>query len=213
MLFGLFNGFFVARFKLPAFVATLATMTIARGSALTYSNGRPYILMSDPFKVIGQGYVWIIPVPVIILVVTIVVMYILLHKTRFGRYTYAIGGNENSAIMSGIKVKRIQLFIYILNSALAGLAGVILASRIQSGQPAIGTGYELTVIAGVVIGGTSLAGGSGTMVGTVLGAIIIGLIENALTLLNVSSYMQQIVQGLIIVAAVLLDVLTKKAKK
>ena len=212
-LFGLFSGFFVAQFKMPAFVVTLAAMSIARGFALVYANGRPYILTSDSFKVIGQSYVFGIPIPVIILVVIIVLMYILLHKTRFGRYTYAIGGNENAAIMSGVKIKRVKILIHIMNAALAGLAGVILASRINSGQPAVGVAYEMDVIAGVVIGGTSLAGGSGTMLGSVLGAVIIGLINNALTLLNVSSYWQQIVQGIIILAAVLLDIITKQRKK
>lgn len=212
-VFGLFNGFFVAQFKMPAFVATLATMTIARGFSLVYANGRPYILTSEPFKVIGQGYLIGIPIPVIILIVIVALMYILLHKTKFGRYTYAIGGNENAAIMSGVKVKRVKLLIHTLNSALAGVAGVILASRINSGQPAVGVAYEMDVIAGVVIGGTSLAGGSGTMFGTILGTIIIGLLKNSLTLLNVSSYWQQIVQGSIILGAVLLDLLTKKENK
>ena len=212
-VFGLFNGFFVAQFRMPAFVATLATMTIARGFSLVYANGRPYILTSEPFKVIGQGYVLGIPIPVIILLVIVILMYILLHKTTFGRYTYAIGGNENAAVMSGVKVKRVKLIVHTLNSALAGVAGVILASRINSGQPAVGVSYEMDVIAGVVIGGTSLAGGSGTMLGTVLGIVIIGLLKNSLTLLNVSSYWQQIVQGTIILAAVLLDILTKKGKK
>lgn len=212
-VFGLFNGFFVAQFKMPAFVATLATMTIARGFSLVYANGRPYILTSEPFKVIGQGYLIGIPIPVIILIVIVALMFILLHKTKFGRYTYAIGGNENAAIMSGVKVKRVKLLIHTLNSALAGVAGVILASRINSGQPAVGVAYEMDVIAGVVIGGTSLAGGSGTMFGTILGTIIIGLLKNSLTLLNVSSYWQQIVQGSIILGAVLLDLLTKKENK
>jgi len=209
-VFGFLNGFLVKQFRVPGFIATLAMMTIARGFALVYSDGRPYVLTSKSFKVIGQGYLGFIPVPVCILILVIVLMAAILYQTKFGRYVYAVGGNSNAAKASGINVGFIFLAVYTLNGLIAGLAGVVLASRISSGQPAIGVSYELDAIAAVVIGGTSLTGGVGRIAGTVLGFLIIGVINNGLNLLNVSSYYQQIVKGVIIVGAVILDQASKK---
>ncbi len=212
-IFGLINGAFIAGFNMPPFVVTLATMTIARGFGLVYADGRPYILSSESFRQIGQGHLGIIPIPVIILVVLIIFSYVLLHHTTFGREIYAIGGNANTAVMSGVKVKRKRIAVYSINGLFAGISGIILAARISSGQPAIGEGYELDAITAVVIGGTSLSGGVGTIAGTVVGFIVIGILNNALTLLNVSSYYQDICKGVIILAAVLFDMLNKRGRK
>jgi ribose/xylose/arabinose/galactoside ABC-type transport system permease subunit len=210
-IFGLLNGLLVSKFNIAAFVATLATMTIARGFALVYTNGKPYVLASKSFSTLGQGYLGAIPVPVVILVIVVAIMSIMLNFTKFGRYVYALGGNENATKVSGINVSRVKTWVFVVNGALAGLAGVILASRINSGQPAIGTGFELDAIAAVVIGGTSLTGGVGTISGTIIGSLIIGIINNGLNLLNVSSYYQQIVKGLIIAIAVIVDMRSKKS--
>lgn len=209
-IFGFITGGLIVKFNLPPFIATLAMLTIARGFALVYSDGRPYILDSEPFKVFGQGYLGPIPVPVIILVIMCLFTFVLLNWTKFGRYVYAVGGNEQAAKASGVRVGKILLSVYMLNGLLTGLAGVVLASRINSGQPAIGESYELDAIASVVIGGTSLTGGVGNIIGTILGFFIIGIINNGLNLLNVSSYYQLIVKGVIIIAAVILDQKTKK---
>jgi ribose/xylose/arabinose/galactoside ABC-type transport system permease subunit len=207
---GFITGSMTAILKLPSFIASLSMMTIARGIALVYSNGRPYVLTSEKFKVLGQGYVGIIPIPVIVLFIIILLAYVILKYTRLGRYIYAVGGNENAAIVSGVNSKNVLISVFTINGALAGLAGIVLASRINSGQPAIGTSYELDAIASVVIGGTSLRGGSGKIIGTILGFMIIGIINNGLNLLNVSSYYQLIVKGLIIAGAVMMDQVTKK---
>jgi ribose/xylose/arabinose/galactoside ABC-type transport system permease subunit len=209
-LFGAITGFMIMKFRIPGFIATLAMMTIARGFALVYSDGRPYVLTSEKFKLFGQGYVGIIPVPVVILIIVVLLTLSLLYYTKFGRYVYAIGGNPNAARASGINVGLTTMIVYTLNGLLAGLAGVILASRINSGQPAIGVSYEMDAIAAVVIGGTSLSGGIGKISGTILGFLIIGIINNGLNLLNVSSYYQQIVKGLIIAGAVILDTTSKR---
>ncbi|MCM3409589.1 ABC transporter permease [Metabacillus litoralis] len=202
---GTVNGFFVTKAKLAPFIVTLGMMTIARGGALVLSEGRPISNLSPEFNLIGGGAFLGIPIPVIILAIVFIVSYFILKKTTYGRYIYAIGGNEEAARASGINVKRIKLSVYIISGALAGLAGLIQASRITTGQPNVGVGYELDAIAAVVIGGTSLMGGVGTVVGTVIGALIIGVINNGLDLLNVSSYYQQIIKGLIIIGALLID--------
>lgn len=207
------SGLLVSKVKVAPFIATLAMMTIARGIAMIYTNGRPIMIMSDPFLFIGKGYLGPIPILVIILIIVIVIAGVILNKTNFGRYIYAIGGNKNAALVSGVNVPRITLWVYILNGVLCGLAGIMLASRIGSGQPNSGTGYEIDAIAAVVIGGTSLMGGVGSLAGTVAGVLIIGIINNGLNLLNVSSYYQQIVKGLIIVGAVILDQRAKSSSR
>lgn len=208
-VFGLVSGLFIARLRVPPFVATLAMMTVARGFALVYAKGRPYIITAKQYEFLGKGGVLGIPVPVIILILVVIITLVILNTTRWGRYIYAIGGNEAAARVSGVAIDRIKIFVYTFSGALAGLAGAVLASRIASGQPAVGEGYELDAIAAVVIGGTSLTGGVGSIFGTILGFLIIGLISNGLTLLGVSSYYQQIVKGAIILAAVLLDINSK----
>lgn len=212
-MFGGVSGVFIAKFRVPPFVATLAMMTVARGFALVYSKGRPYIITAKQFEFLGKGNIIGIPIPVIILALVVLITLVILNTTRWGRYIYAIGGNEAAAKVSGVAIDRIKMFVYTFSGATAGLAGAVLASRIASGQPAVGEGYELDAIAAVVIGGTSLVGGVGTIFGTILGFLIIGLISNGLTLLGVSSYYQQIVKGGIILAAVLLDINSKGKSK
>lgn len=205
VVFGLINSLVITKGKVAPFIVTLGMMTIARGLALVISRGRPITNLSKEFKFIGGGDVLGIPVPVLILVLVAIISVIILSNTKIGRYVYAVGGNENAANASGINVNMIKTFVYTVCGALSGLAGVVLASRITAGQPNTGVGYELDAIAAAVIGGTSLLGGIGSIVGTILGALIIGVINNGLDLLNVSSYYQQIIKGIIIICAVLID--------
>ncbi|HSU50157.1 MAG TPA: hypothetical protein VLJ41_06195 [Segetibacter sp.] len=207
---GVINGYFIAKKRLAPFIVTLGMMTIARGMALVYTDGRPIINLSDSYNQIGGGYLLGIPLPVIVFIIVLLLGIFVLNYTRFGRYVYAVGGNELAVKVSGINTSRIIIRTYAISGALAGLAGVVLSSRVMSGSPSTGQGLELDAIAAVVIGGTSLSGGVGSITGTIVGALIIGVMNNGLDLLNVSSYWQQIVKGLIIVFAVLLD---RKAKK
>jgi ribose/xylose/arabinose/galactoside ABC-type transport system permease subunit len=202
---GTVNGILIAKNRLAPFIVTLGMMTVARGLALVYTNGRPVNNLTDTYNEIGGGYMAGIPFPAIIFFIVVLLGVFVLHFTRFGRYVYAVGGNELAAKVSGVNTDRILIGVYALAGALAGIAGVVLSSRVRSGSPATGAGYELDAIAAVVIGGTSLSGGVGSIAGTIVGVMIIGVMNNGLDLLNVSSYWQQIVKGLIIVLAVLLD--------
>ena len=215
VLCGAVNGWLIARFLIPPFIATLGMMTVARGFALIYSN-RPVSGLTDTYNFIGQGELFKvfpipgqpplgIPIPVIILAVVAIGAHILLNSTRFGRHIYAIGGNEQAALISGLNVGRIKIGVYTIAGLLSGLAGLVLSSRIGSGQPGLAVGIELDAIAAAVIGGTSLSGGIGTTWGTIIGALIIGVLNNGLDLLNVSAYWQTIVKGSIIVVAVIVD--------
>jgi inositol transport system permease protein len=213
LLCGAINGGLIAKFKIPPFIATLGMMTIARGFALIYSN-RPVSGLTDTYNFIGQGEILKvipispplgIPIPVIILAVVAIGAHIMLNNTRFGRHIYAIGGNEQAALISGLNVGRIKIGVYTIAGLLSGLAGLVLSSRIGSGQAGLAVGYELDAIASAVIGGTSLSGGIGTIWGTIIGALIIGVLNNGLDLLNVSAYWQTIVKGSIIVVAVIID--------
>ncbi len=202
---GAVNGTIVTRGRVPSFIVTLGMMTVARGLALVLSGGRPVSNLSREFAALGGSSVAGIPVPALILGVLALASAGLLHHTRLGRHVYAVGGNEKAARAAGIRVDGVKVFAYTLCGALAGLAGVVLASRITTGQPNAGLAYELDAIAAVVIGGTSLSGGVGSISGTVLGAILMGVISSGLDQLNVSSYYQQMVKGLIIVGAVWWD--------
>ncbi|TDQ32165.1 ABC transporter permease subunit [Aureibacillus halotolerans] len=206
-LMGAFNGFIIAKGKIAPFIATLATMTIFRGITLVYTEGMPISGFTDSmfFTLLGRGYFFGIPVPVLIMLLSFGVLYFILRKTTFGRRTYAIGGNEEASILSGIKTGRMKIWIYSLTGTLSALAGIILASRLNSAQPTAGATYELDAIAAVVLGGTSLSGGRGWIFGTLVGALIIGVLNNGLNLLNVSSFYQQVVKGGVILLAVLLD--------
>ena len=202
---GAANGVVVTRGRVAPFIATLGMMTAARGLALLASGGRPVSHLSASFLQIGGGSVASVPIPILVLVAVAILSKVFLSNMRLGRYIYAVGGNENAARASGVHVRTVKMTAYTLCGALAGLAGVVLASRITTGQPNAGLGYELDAIAAVVIGGTSLSGGAGGVGGAILGALLIGVINNGLDLLNVSSYYQQVVKGLIIVGAVWLD--------
>lgn len=206
-LMGTVNGLFITKGKMAPFIATLATMTIFRGLTLVYTGGNPITGLGDNylFQLFGRGYFLGIPVPAITMILTFVVLFIVLHKTPFGRKTYAIGGNEKAALISGIKVPNVKIMIYSLSGMLAALAGAILTSRLNSAQPTAGTSYELDAIAAVVLGGTSLSGGKGRIFGTLIGALIIGTLNNGLNLLGVSSFYQMVVKGIVILIAVLLD--------
>lgn len=212
---GWVNGALIAGFRIPPFIATLGMMTVARGFALIYSN-RPVSGLTDNFNYIGQGEIFKvmpvpnqpdmgIPIPILILLGVAIAAHIMLNNTRFGRHIYAIGGNEQAARISGLNVGRIKIGVYTIAGILSGLSGLVLTSRIGSGQAGLGVGYELDAIAAAVIGGTSLSGGIGTIWGTMVGALIIGVLNNGLDLLNVSAYWQTIVKGSIIVAAVIID--------
>jgi inositol transport system permease protein len=213
-LVGWINGTLIAKTRIPPFIATLGTFTAIRGAANLYTGGRPISNLTDDYNFIGQGDVLGVPVPIIILVVMAVVTHILYAHTKFGKYIYAIGGNEQAARVSGINAARYKMLIYVYASLLAGLAGLVVSSRIGSGQPGLGVGYELDAIAAAVIGGTSLsAGGIGTVAGTIVGALIIGVLNNTLDLMNVSAFWQQIVKGCIIVGAVILDQLKQRGRR
>lgn len=206
-LMGAVNGLLVTKGKVAPFIATLATMTIYRGLTLVYTNGNPISGLGDhyTFQLFGRGYFLGIPVPAVTMIITFSVLWFILHKTSFGRKTYAIGGNEKAAFVSGIKVDRVKCLIYSLAGMMAALSGAILTSRLNSAQPTAGTAYEMDAIAAVVLGGTSLSGGKGRIFGTLVGALIIGTLNNGLNLLGVSSFYQQVVKGIVILIAVLLD--------
>ena len=204
-LLGLVNGALVAGFNIAPFIATLGMMTAARGLALIYSGGRPISKLNPAFNWIGQGDLLWIPVPIWILAIVAVAAHVVLNFTRFGRHTYALGGNEQAARVSGISLNKLKIGIFALSGLLAGLAGMLLAARIGSGNPQLGTGIELDAIASTVIGGTSFNGGIGTIWGAVVGALIIGVINNGMDLINISPFMQQVVKGVIIVLAVIID--------
>ncbi|MBU5486542.1 ribose ABC transporter permease [Clostridium sp. MSJ-11] len=203
---GLMNGLVVSRGKIQAFIVTLATMTIFRGVTVVYTNGTPISGLSDAFMKIGNkkigGY---IPVPAIITGIILFIAWYILNETRYGRYVYAIGGNEDSARLSGINTDKVKTFVYVLCGITAAISGVITTSRVGSASPNAGSGFELDAIAAVVVGGTSLAGGEGTVIGTIIGAMIIGVLNNGLNLAGVSAYYQSIVKGLVILLAVLID--------
>lgn len=204
---GLLNGIIVAYGKVAPFIATLATMTIYRGATLVYTNGNPISGLSDePFFIaLGQGDLAGVPVPAIIMVIAFLILFFVLRKTPLGRQTYAVGGNEKVSYIAGIKINRVKIVAYALTGLLCALAGAILTSRLNSAQPTAGTGYELDAIAAVVLGGTSLAGGKGRITGTLIGALIIGTLNNGLNILNVSSFYQQVVKGIVILLAVIMD--------
>lgn len=212
LILGLINGVVIAWCRLAPFIVTLGMMSVARGLTFVYSDGRPIPGLSKEFLQIGGGTFLGIPNQVVILLVVFILASILLTKTTFGRYVYGIGGNEAASIISGVNSKKIKLFVYAICGALAGLAGVILTSRVTSGLPQAGQAYELDAIAAVVIGGTSMSGGKGKLWGTIIGIFIIGVLNNGMDLLNVSSFYQLIVKGLIIVLAVLFDEQTNKIK-
>lgn len=207
---GMVNGVLISYGRLPPFISTLGMMSVARGCALLFSDGRPISGFSEGFRFLATGEVFHIPVPVIITGIVYIAAHFVLTRTKFGRYAYAIGGNEEAAMLSGVNVKIQKAMVYGLSGLLSGLAAIILTARLNSAQPIAGIMYELDAIAATVIGGTSLMGGRGTIFGTLIGALIIGVLRNGLNLLDVSSYIQQVVIGSVIIAAVLVDTALKK---
>lgn len=212
VLFGLFNGFVISKTTIPPFIVTLATMNIARGLAGVYTGGSPVRVVSKEWQFVGAGYIGGIPVPVIIMFVVYVISLLILNRTKFGRHVYAVGGNVTAAEFSGIKVTRVKFIVYLYTGIMAGIAGIILASRMYSGQPTAGEGAEMDAIAAVVVGGTSMAGGSGKLGGTLIGALIIGVLNNGLNLMNVNSFWQTVVKGIVILLAVTTDYLRNRNK-
>ncbi|RRN78093.1 ribose ABC transporter permease [Pseudoxanthomonas sp. SGD-10] len=211
-ILGVFNGWVITKFKVPPFVATLAMLTIARGLTLLYTQGFPISGLGNDFAFIGTGWFLSIPVPVWISAFVVLIAVVITNKTRLGRYIYAIGGNEHASRLSGINIKQVKIIVYGIAGFLAALGGIMVTSRLDSAQPNAGMSYELDSIAAVVIGGTSLSGGRGTIMGTVLGAIIIGVLNNGLVLLDVSPFWQQVVKGLVILLAVIIDKTNSKAE-
>lgn len=202
---GAVNGVFVAHAKLPPFIVTLATMALARGLTLVYTGGRPIAVRDMTFAWFGHGYVGPLPAPVVLMAAVYVLGYLMLTRMKIGRLIYAVGGNETACRMAGIRVERVKVAVYCLSGLMSGLAAVVLAARLVSAQPTAGLGYELDAIAAVILGGTSLSGGRGSIGGTVVGAFIIGILANGLNLLNVSPFYQDVAKGLVILMAVLLD--------
>lgn len=202
---GWFNGFVITRFRIPPFVATLGMLSIARGLTMLWTEGFPITGLGEGFGFLGTGAFLGIPMPVWIASGLVVLFVVITRKTRFGRHLYAVGGNERAALLTGLRVNRIKLWVYTLGGALAGVAGLLVTARLDSAQPNAGMGYELDSIAAVVIGGTSLSGGRGSVMGTVLGCLIIGVLNNGLFLLNVSPFWQQVIKGVVILAAVAID--------
>ncbi|WP_070971783.1 ribose ABC transporter permease [Vibrio sonorensis] len=206
---GAISGIIIAKGKVQAFIATLVTMTLLRGVTMVYTDGRPistgFTDTADAFAWFGTGYALGIPVPVWLMVMVFAAAWYLLNHTRFGRYIYALGGNESATKLSGIDVDKVKIGVYAICGLLAALAGLIVTSRLSSAQPTAGMGYELDAIAAVVLGGTSLMGGKGRIMGTLIGALIIGFLNNALNLLDVSSYYQMIAKATVILLAVMVD--------
>lgn len=211
-LCGFLSGLTIATLKLPAFIVTMSMMNIAKGIGYVYSGGRSTRLVDDAFNALGTGYLSFIPLPVLYMLILLVVFSVILNKTKFGTYIYAIGGNRESARLSGVPIKKVEIAVYTISGALSAFAGLVLCSRMYSGQPSVGDGYELDAIAACVLGGVSMSGGVGRISGTVIGVLVIGIISNGLNLMNVSSYWQLILKGLIILCAVIIDMFRNKVK-
>lgn len=212
-VFGLFSGFVITTFRVAPFVATLAMMTIARGLAYVYTDGRPISPLPPEVGDFGASAIPYIGIPTLVFIALLVAMFshVILSRSSFGRYVYAIGGNEEAARLSGINIRRMKIQIYVLCGMLAGLGGMLLATRLASGDPKSGTMFELNAIAAAVLGGTSLMGGRGTIIGTLIGALVIGVLDNGLILLGVSAFYQMVAKGFVILGAVILDQFTRGA--
>lgn len=208
---GLFNGVVCAKGKLPGFIATLASMTILRALGYIITGGDPISVQDKKFTALGTGHVGIIPIPVILMVICIAIGSFIMNKTRFGRYVYAVGGNAETSKWSGLNVDRVKILVYVFMGVLTSIAGIIVAARLGSGQPSAGNGFEMDCITAAVVGGTSMAGGKGKISGTVVGVLLLTILTNGMTLIDVNSYWQQVIKGIIIVVSVLMDTRGKKA--
>lgn len=210
VLAGFANGAIIARTGIAPFIVTMCSMNIVRGIARIYSGGLPIRAMDDNFARIGTGYLGPIPLPIVYLVIFIVVISVVLSKSKFGTYVYALGGNREAAKFSGIPIKKIEIIVYTISGFMSGFAGVVLSARMYSGQPSVQEGGELDAIAGCVLGGISMTGGVGKIGGVVIGTLIIGVISNGLNLLNINSFWQLIIKGIIVLLAVYLDILKRR---
>ena len=204
-LSGLIAGTVITRFSITPFIVTLALMTIWRGTAFILTGGRPIWELPEEFSVLSSGRILGVPIPTVIMFVVYLAAHIVLTKTRFGRHVYAVGGNAEAARLAGIRTDKVVVGVFVLCGTLSALSGILLASRVNSGQPNAGLSYELDVIAAVVVGGTSLFGGRGSILGTFIGSLLIGVLRNGLNLMNVESYVQQVVVGFVILFAVMID--------
>jgi ribose/xylose/arabinose/galactoside ABC-type transport system permease subunit len=202
---GLLNGFLINELKVPPLIATLGTMTSLRGLAFIITGGLPVFGFSDTFSRFGQGYFWIIPIPVVVMILVFILGYIFLRFTKYGRYIYGVGGNEEATRLSGIKIKNIKYMVYGLCGALSGLAGLVLLGRINSGQPQAGTNYEMDCITAAVLGGVSISGGEGHIGFVIVGVLIMGVLSNGMIMLSVDEYVQRVLKGLVLILAVSLD--------
>ena len=207
LILGLINGFLITKGKLAPFIVTLATMTIFRGLTLVYTDGRPIAGPKDnfAFQFLGKGQFFGVPFQVILFALAFLILWTILNKTALGRKIYAVGGNEKASFISGINIDKVKISVYVISSLMAVLSGLVLTSRLNSAQPTAGVAYEMDAIAAVVLGGTSMAGGSGSLTGTLIGILILGVLNNGLNLLGVSSFYQQIVKGIVILIAFLID--------
>ena len=209
---GLANGLIITKINIPPLITTLGMMTALRGLSYVLCDGIPIWGFPDGFRILGQGYLGIIPIPVIIMFLVFALGWIFLNKTACGRYVYGIGGNEEASRLSGIRVQRIKCLVYILSGLLTGIAAIIMLSRLNTGQPKIGIGFELRVITAVVLGGVSIFGGQGRLTGVLIGVMIMGVLSNGMIILDVSEYYQQIIRGAVLLSAVAFDNLSKKGK-
>ena len=212
MVAGIINGMFISYAKMPAFIVTLAMMEIPRGAALLYTGGYPLGGLPKEFTIIGRGAVLGIQTPILIMIIVYIITYIILNHLPIGRYIYSIGGNEEATRLSGIRVKRYKLFVYVFSGITSAISGIVLSSRLMSGQPNSGSGFELDAIAAVILGGTSIAGGKGHIWGTLIGAMILGVLNNGLNLLGVSPYAQKVLKGVIILLAVYISAYRQNSK-
>lgn len=210
---GLFNGYVISHTTLPPFIVTLSTQIIVRGVSYILTGGQPTQCTNEAFNELGTGYLFGLPIPVIIVVIAMIVLYFILNRTGFGRHVYAVGGNREAARYGGVNVKWVQMRVFMISGIMAALAGVVLAARLYSGQPNVGEGFERDAIAASVLGGTSFNGGIGTLGGTVIGALIIGVLNNGMNLLKIDTYWQYVVKGCVILGAVYIDYLKKARSK
>ena len=212
VIVGLINGIAVTKFKIPALITTLGTMTSVRGLSFIFTGGMPVFGFPNSFNVFGRGSIVGVPIPVIIMTVIFFIGWITLNRTKYGRYLYAIGGNDEAARLSGINVPKNLLLAYLFSGLLTGIAGIIMLSRVNSGQPTTGTGFEMDVITAVVLGGINIAGGEGNFIGFIYGILIIGVLSNGMVLLNVYDYYQMLIKGLVLLFAVGIDKYYKNKK-
>lgn len=209
-LWGVLNGYVTARFRLHAFLVTMATMTLIRGMTYTLTGGYPVGGLPQDFFIYGSGQLGFVPYPVIYMIAIFLIGAFVMSSTTFGRSIYALGGNEDAARLSGINVERVKIGVFVVSAAVSGISGLVLSSRLMAGSPEIGIGWELDIVAAVIIGGTNIVGGEGKLSGTLLGVLFIGVLSNGMILLDITPYMQQVVRGLVILGAVILNSLQEK---